>query len=127
MGGQTLGMTLPLLETFATAKGSACSIFKIIDRIPDIDPMLDVGKKLSALSGNIKFTNVGFRYPARRNVQILNGLNLEIKAGQTVALVGPSGSGKSTVLQLIQRLYDPFVVSNFKNFGIGPKLKFSIF
>lgn len=38
--------------------------------------------------GNIKFSNVKFRYPARNDVQVLNGLNLEIEAGKTVALVG---------------------------------------
>lgn len=40
-------------------------------------------------------------------LQILHGLDLEVRTGQTVALVGPSGCGKSTVIQLIQRLYDP--------------------
>lgn len=40
-------------------------------------------------------------------LQILNGIDLEIKKGQTVALVGPSGCGKSTVIQLIQRFYNP--------------------
>ena len=47
-----------------------------------------------------------FSYPARDKVQILNGLNLEISSGTTVALVGPSGCGKSTCIQLIQRFYD---------------------
>jgi ATP-binding cassette, subfamily B (MDR/TAP), member 1 len=41
------------------------------------------------------------------NVPVLRGLNLEVKPGQTVALVGASGCGKSTCLQLLQRLYDP--------------------
>ena len=40
-------------------------------------------------------------------IQILNSMNLEIKKGQTVALVGPSGCGKSTIIQLIQRFYNP--------------------
>lgn len=111
MGAQTLGMTTPHLEAFATAKAAAHSIFRIIDRVPEIDSSLDQGVKLDSIAGNINFKNVIFRYPARNDVQILNGLDLEIKAGQTVALVGPSGSGKSTVLQLIQRLYDPISVS----------------
>ena len=43
---------------------------------------------------------------ARSSIQILNGLNLDIKSGTTVALVGPSGCGKSTCMQLLQRFYD---------------------
>ena len=53
------------------------------------------------------FSNVEFKYPARENVQILNNLSLNIKSGQTVALVGSSGCGKSTCVQLMQRFYDP--------------------
>jgi ABC-type multidrug transport system fused ATPase/permease subunit len=52
---------------------------------------------------------VQFRYPSRPIVPVLKGLNIRIKAGQSVALVGPSGSGKSTIVQLIQRMYDPTV------------------
>ena len=48
-----------------------------------------------------------FRYPARADVPVLTGLDLQVDVGQTVALVGPSGSGKSTVISLIQRFYNP--------------------
>ena len=48
-----------------------------------------------------------FTYPARSDVQVLYGLDLEVKVGQTMALVGPSGCGKSTVIQLLQRFYEP--------------------
>ena len=47
-----------------------------------------------------------FRYPARPDVPVLTGLDLQVNVGQTVALVGSSGCGKSTVVQLIQRFYD---------------------
>ena len=47
-----------------------------------------------------------FHYPSRPGIDILQGLNLSIKPGKTVALVGTSGSGKSTVLSLIERFYD---------------------
>ena len=50
-------------------------------------------------------TNVTFSYPSRPGVSILNGIDLHIKAGQTIGLVGPSGCGKSTVLHMMQRLY----------------------
>ena len=50
---------------------------------------------------------VEFKYPARSNVPVLQGLNLSVKPGQTLALVGPSGCGKSTVVSLLERFYDP--------------------
>ena len=50
---------------------------------------------------------VEFEYPARPNVPVLQGLNLSVKPGQTLALVGPSGCGKSTVVSLLERFYDP--------------------
>ncbi|XP_053662554.1 multidrug resistance protein homolog 49 [Anopheles marshallii] len=106
-GAQNLGLSSPHLEAFSTAKGSAATIFSVIDRKPEIDSLGDAGLRPKSMQGNIKFSNVYFRYPARNDVQVLQGLNLEIKTGQTVALVGPSGCGKSTCLQLIQRLYDP--------------------
>lgn len=52
------------------------------------------------------FTDVKFHYPTRPDAKILNGLNISIKQGQTVALVGSSGCGKSTTVQLIERFYD---------------------
>jgi ATP-binding cassette, subfamily B, bacterial len=55
----------------------------------------------------IKFEAVSFHYPSRPNTQALDGLSLDIAAGETIALVGPSGAGKTTVFQLLQRFYDP--------------------
>ena len=51
--------------------------------------------------------DVQFHYPTRPEVQVLQGLSLAVKPGQTLALVGPSGCGKSTVVSLIERFYDP--------------------
>lgn len=48
-----------------------------------------------------------FSYPTRPSVSVLNGLNLSILQGKTVALVGSSGCGKSTIIQLLERFYDP--------------------
>ena len=117
-GAQNLGLTAPHLEAFSSAQGSAVSIYNVIDRIPEIDSLGENGKKPKRVSGKIKFTNVKFRYPARNDVQVLNGLNLEIEAGKSVALVGPSGCGKSTCLQLIQHLYNPLSVSFSVHFEI---------
>ena len=65
------------------------------------------GLKPKKVSGSIQFKNVSFSYPTRLQAEIYNGLNLDIKAGTTLALCGPSGGGKSTIVQLIERFYDP--------------------
>ncbi len=57
--------------------------------------------------GAIGFEEVSFAYPARPGVLALDGFDLAIKPGETVALVGPSGAGKSTVFQLLLRFFDP--------------------
>ncbi|XP_050450090.1 multidrug resistance protein homolog 49 isoform X4 [Cataglyphis hispanica] len=106
-GAQNMGLTSPHLEAFAVARGSAAAIFQVLDRVPTIDSLSKEGRRLESVNGDIEFKNVVFRYPARKDVQVLRGLNLKINRGETVALVGGSGCGKSTCLQLIQRLYDP--------------------
>ncbi len=58
-------------------------------------------------TGAIRFDEVTFRYPARPEQKALDGFNLDIRPGETVALVGPSGAGKTTVFQLLERFYDP--------------------
>jgi ATP-binding cassette subfamily B protein len=57
--------------------------------------------------GEIAFEDVQFAYPSRPGIPALDHVNLTIRPGETVALVGPSGAGKTSVIQLIQRFYDP--------------------
>ncbi len=57
--------------------------------------------------GAIAFEDVTFHYPTRPDYKALQGVTLDIRPGETVALVGPSGAGKSTVIQLLLRFYDP--------------------
>ena len=59
------------------------------------------------MSGAVTVKEVQFSYPARPDVQVLQGLSLSLSPGKTLALVGPSGCGKSTVVSLIERFYDP--------------------
>lgn len=107
MGAVNLGYAAPHMETFSTARGAAQNVFGIIDRVSAIDPMSEQGIKPETIRGSILFENIGFSYPARRDVQVLKEFNLKIEPGQTVAFVGASGCGKSTCIQLMQRFYDP--------------------
>ena len=59
------------------------------------------------MSGAVTVKDVQFSYPARPDVQVLQGLSLSLSPGKTLALVGPSGCGKSTIVSLIERFYDP--------------------
>lgn len=72
-----------------------------------IDSSSTEGLKPKNIDGTIQFRDVHFSYPTRPESAIFNGLNLDIKAGSTVAIVGPSGGGKSTTVSLIERFYDP--------------------
>jgi ATP-binding cassette, subfamily B, bacterial len=57
--------------------------------------------------GTLAFDGVRFRYPTRPDVSALDGIDLHVRPGETVAVVGPSGAGKSTLFQLAERFYDP--------------------
>lgn len=61
----------------------------------------------SDCDGNIAFRGVQFNYPTRPDVPVLQGLDVSVSKGQTLALVGSSGCGKSTTVQLLERFYDP--------------------
>ncbi|XP_017777587.1 PREDICTED: multidrug resistance protein 1B-like isoform X2 [Nicrophorus vespilloides] len=101
------GQCAPFFQIFSVAASASGKIFSIIDEPPTVNLSKTSGKKFSSLQGNIKFENIHFNYPSRTDVKILQGLNLNINSGETVALVGSSGCGKSTCIQLIQRFYDP--------------------
>ncbi|XP_022916896.1 ATP-dependent translocase ABCB1-like isoform X2 [Onthophagus taurus] len=107
MSSFTLTMSAPYFQVFGTAKGAATNIFNVIDHDPTINLSKKKGKRLNNFKGLIKFEKVDFFYPARKDVQVLHKIDLEINPGETIALVGTSGCGKSTCVQLLQRFYDP--------------------
>ncbi|XP_054129759.1 ATP-binding cassette sub-family B member 5 isoform X2 [Melozone crissalis] len=102
-----VGQSSSMAPDYGKARMSAQRIFQLLDRKPLIDSYSEQGEKLSHFEGNIEFRNVHFVYPTRPEVRVLQGLNVKVKKGQTLALVGSSGCGKSTSIQLLERFYDP--------------------
>lgn len=79
-------------------------IFEFLDEKPNVDEK-DDAHELTEMGGHIEFNKVQFSYDANRIA--LHEISLDIKQGQTIALVGHTGSGKSTIANLISRFYDP--------------------
>ena len=89
------------------AKNAARRMKELFDRRPEIDSWSPEGDPFKHVEGKIEFRDVHFRYPTRPDQPVLRGLNLTVKPGQYVALVGASGCGKSTTIALLERFYDP--------------------
>src|SRR5260370_41920193 len=83
--------------------GGGQRVFSVLDIEPAIGDAADA-KPLAVRGGEIRFTDVAFTYDG--TTPALDGADLVVPAGKTVALVGPSGAGKSTILNLIPRFYD---------------------
>jgi ATP-binding cassette subfamily B protein len=96
-----LGMTLGMAQR-AIASGNR--LFEILDREPQIESPPDA-RPLPAGGGRVEMRGVSLRYDG--SGPALEGIDLTVEAGSTVALVGPSGSGKTSLVALIARLYDP--------------------
>jgi len=83
---------------------AATSVFALIDEHSEVD---EGTRSIKRARGDLVFRGVDFSYGGREERRAVNGIDLEVAAGQTVALVGPSGSGKTTIANLIPRFYDP--------------------
>ena len=82
----------------------AQSLFELLDTLPE--PASAVTGKTPRARGHVRFEGVSFRYPGQ-DAWAVQDLNLELQAGETVALVGASGSGKTSVVQLMARFFSP--------------------
>jgi len=89
-------------EQIQVGFAAAISIFSVMDEKKEIDTGK---KKLKKITGHIEFKNVSFSYEKSKK-PILNNINLKIKPGEKIALVGKSGGGKTSLVNLIPRFYD---------------------
>ncbi|MBW4963125.1 ABC transporter transmembrane domain-containing protein [Sulfitobacter sp. CW3] len=92
------------LQRAAGATERLVELLQTNDDVHDPDTSAELP---NPVAGRIVFEDVQFSYPARPGVQALDGINLTINPGETVAFVGPSGAGKTTIIQMILRFYDP--------------------
>ncbi|MDQ4077088.1 MAG: ABC transporter ATP-binding protein/permease [Chloroflexota bacterium] len=88
-----------------SAMASAERIFEFLDTEPEVADRPDA-KAMPPILGDVEFDNVYFRYDPEQEM-VLKKVNLHVKPGETIALVGPTGSGKSSIINLIMRFYDP--------------------
>ena len=100
----TLRTIIQFTEQFQRGMTGIERFLEIMDTPSDITDN-ENAKELNDVQGNIKFENVGFHY-SDDETEILSHINLDIKKGDSVALVGPSGGGKTTLCNLIPRFYD---------------------
>ena len=93
-------------NSFQQALGASASIFAFLDVKDDVKEKVHAGTA-HRFQSSIRFDNVGFSYSTEEGEhQILHNVDLEVQAGEVMALVGPSGAGKSTLVNLIPRFFD---------------------
>eukprot|EP00127_Corallochytrium_limacisporum_P006780 Clim_evm50s235 gene=Clim_evmTU50s235 len=104
-------ITIGQLNSFAPDYGKAVQatarIYDLLDHPCPLDPLGDSGGKPVLDKAEVGMQEVHFNYPVRPDVPVLQGINLNVRKGQTIALVGASGCGKSTTVALFERFYDP--------------------
>jgi ATP-binding cassette subfamily B protein len=93
-----------LYNTFLSAVAALDKITDVLDEVPEVEDVPDA-RELDRIAGHVTFENVRFSYG--RGPEVLHGIDLDVPAGTTVALVGHTGAGKSTIAKLLARFYDP--------------------
>jgi len=89
------------------AAGAAERLVELLDVGSDIEAPANPAMLPVPSPGTVEMRDVAFSYPSRSDRSALDGFDLKVAGGETVALVGPSGAGKTTVFQLLLRFYDP--------------------
>jgi ATP-binding cassette subfamily B multidrug efflux pump len=102
-------LTMPIVQTANIANiiqstvASAERVFELLDEENEV-PDRAGAKVLTSPKGEVKFENVDFSY--QEDVPLLKGINIDVKQGHTIAIVGPTGAGKTTLVNLLMRFYE---------------------
>ena len=104
------GAVAALSEIYGELQRAAGATERLVELLQAEDHVQDPANPVALprpVRGAISFENVRFAYPSRRETPALDGFDLQVAPGETIALVGPSGAGKTSVIQMVQRFYDP--------------------
>lgn len=104
--GASSGGIAELYAQMQKAIGATERVFELLEEKPEKINSIQNTISLPKIIGEVKFENVAFSYPSRKEIQVLKNVNFEAKLGQKIAIVGPSGAGKSTIASLLLRFYD---------------------
>lgn len=107
IGGGSVGALAEVWNELQRASGGMGRIAELLQEDIEITAPANPVAMPLPLRGEIRFDNVVFHYPQRPDTAALEGFDLHVRPGETVALVGPSGAGKSTVLSMLLRFHDP--------------------
>lgn len=99
----SVSMVAMIIMMLNMTRESVTRINEVLDEVPDIT---DNGSTFKVENGEIEFRNVDFSYSGKNDNLTLSDINLHIRAGETIGVVGGTGDGKSTLMQLIPRFYD---------------------
>ena len=103
MMGASIGSLPDLYASIQKSIGATENLMDLINK-PSENQLIN-GTQKPAITGIVEFRNVGFSYPQRKDISVLNGISFSAKANETIALVGSSGSGKSTISSLLLHYY----------------------
>lgn len=107
IGGGSVGSLAEVWNDVQRAAGGMGRIAELLDADPAIVAPAHPRPLPQPVRGEVRCDNVVFHYPQRPDLPALDGFDLHVRPGETVALVGPSGAGKSTVFSLLLRFHDP--------------------
>ena len=106
IGGGSVGALAEVWNELQRAAGGMGRIAELLGETPVIQAPTQPRTLPQPVKGEIRFDNVSFHYPSRPDLPALDGFDLTVQPGETVALVGPSGAGKSTVFSMLLRFHD---------------------